>query len=1029
MFKCNPAKVIFNEELGRGSSGKVYPYRKNPQDNEWIVKYSYLKNFDQLMKLMHEIVLGFSCIHPAVLPLRAYHVEEHKVPGTNKTQGYHLYIKMPRMKSDLRSVLHHFNEQNRSISEEDVIKAFYTLVTGLEYLHGRSIAHRDIKPENILIDGNGHILIADIGSGVLIAAGDTTVTEEGETFGTLAYRSPEGMLQMTNLKKEEYFISDMWSLGLVIAEMCSFKRTMGDEAQEKMDESLNKLTNKYSVSLVDIIKSLLRRDPNERKTAAEIKKTLEDNYPELSLSDELNYTIGFCDSSEELNLAKSDTVINGDLVHRPTLDSLENLSAPPQRFDTSTFYRAQVSNSSLNQTELSLTEKVLLPQEPFLLNNLQIQLCKPKMDQTELKLSSEKIVIKGEIEDILINFFQKQRVIWFEANINSHENQKHLKQLQEKYIVDTFQKLDEAYYHILNNQKHSYYVIASGDSGEELIEKIHKNIRMFCVFCRNVDVHRRWAKKFLKFGCVSDKLYDINRTILIDLLQSQARSPPLRYNFPSFLTLFDHQDLNKIFSHHLYLRRLVHFKDRRQAKADFFSLASHLYPNDLDALKLFKKTYDNYARESILKWFTQESFFYKTLNACLKIATVDSIQYCRLPLKDLEAAIKEQYYSRSHAFHGLVYSVFTVSDSEWNRYRNSIGGEIEAYGFLSASKVKEVATEYAGNDINNKALITIVIPEQNLNEPDEQGFAELEDFSVFKGEREILFNVRSRFTVLEATDGESKETEKTNVLRNLVLVYRSQAMRNTVVADKLVMEADLDDYEKLKQYFNVESISQNEEAYYQYQHEVLRRSTSFGTAIVFIETKNYNHALRYYFEVASSSKADGQKIKANCELALIYATAGKMNDAKKYYEKAISVSKSFLNKTQDATIYHKLGMICVQLLELKKAEEYLRTAENMYNKPKTEIPDDYEVLALYNSFGILYFALGRYEEAEESYNKSIELYNNKGIHPLVAEAYSGLAKIKHVLGQNEIAKDYISKAVEINNILGKEYALNLQDNH
>jgi serine/threonine-protein kinase len=38
-------------------------------------------------------------------------------------------------------------------------------MSAIEYLHTRNppIIHRDIKPENILIDGNGHIKIADFG--------------------------------------------------------------------------------------------------------------------------------------------------------------------------------------------------------------------------------------------------------------------------------------------------------------------------------------------------------------------------------------------------------------------------------------------------------------------------------------------------------------------------------------------------------------------------------------------------------------------------------------------------------------------------------------------------------------------------------------------------------------------------------------------------------------------------------------------------------------------------------------------------
>ena len=107
MFSFNHKKVVFTELLGKGGFGAVYPYRNEtvPQDKRWVMKVLYPKNTQQLFSVVHEIVVGFSCDHPSILPLRGYHVEE------NKNTGFSVYIKLPRMKESLRDKIINYEEK------------------------------------------------------------------------------------------------------------------------------------------------------------------------------------------------------------------------------------------------------------------------------------------------------------------------------------------------------------------------------------------------------------------------------------------------------------------------------------------------------------------------------------------------------------------------------------------------------------------------------------------------------------------------------------------------------------------------------------------------------------------------------------------------------------------------------------------------------------------------------------------------------------------------------------------------------
>ncbi|XP_049876065.1 bone morphogenetic protein receptor type-1B isoform X2 [Pectinophora gossypiella] len=116
----------------------------------------------------------------------------------------------------------------------------YSIVSGLAHLHmdifgtkGKpAIAHRDIKSKNILVKRNGQCAIADFGLAVRFVAERNEVDIAPNTrVGTRRYMAPEVLdekLDVTNF--EAFKMADMYSLGLVLWEMCRRCAT-GDKAQ------------------------------------------------------------------------------------------------------------------------------------------------------------------------------------------------------------------------------------------------------------------------------------------------------------------------------------------------------------------------------------------------------------------------------------------------------------------------------------------------------------------------------------------------------------------------------------------------------------------------------------------------------------------------------------------------------------------------------------------------------------------------------------------------------------------------------
>lgn len=82
---------------------------------------------------------------------------------------------------------HHLNKVQ--LFDEKVAKFFIAeVVLAIEYIHSLNVIYRDMKPENILVDGDGHIKLADFG---LAKEGIQDKMTAKSFCGSPAYLAPE----------------------------------------------------------------------------------------------------------------------------------------------------------------------------------------------------------------------------------------------------------------------------------------------------------------------------------------------------------------------------------------------------------------------------------------------------------------------------------------------------------------------------------------------------------------------------------------------------------------------------------------------------------------------------------------------------------------------------------------------------------------------------------------------------------------------------------------------------------------------
>jgi len=242
-------KVIFNQVLGKGSFGKVLLVRKNDTGMLYA------------MKVISKLKLSTSG--------RKYHAEnERKVLAQVESpfivkmryafqNSEKLYLVLDFMQGG--ELFHHLRNYGKfPIS----IARFYAaeVVLALEDLHANNIIYRDLKPENLLLDGEGHVHLADFN----LAKPESNDSERTKTVcGTPEYIAPEVLRREKQTKAVDY-----WGLGVLLYEMIEGRSPFFSPSYEEMFGKIAQanyhFSDHFGREARDLVFKLLQPNPKHR---------------------------------------------------------------------------------------------------------------------------------------------------------------------------------------------------------------------------------------------------------------------------------------------------------------------------------------------------------------------------------------------------------------------------------------------------------------------------------------------------------------------------------------------------------------------------------------------------------------------------------------------------------------------------------------------------------------------------------------------------------------------------------------------
>jgi tetratricopeptide (TPR) repeat protein/TolB-like protein len=194
--------------LGQGGMGVVYRARDLELEREVALKVllpAAVADPEARATLLREARTASHLNHPHVCTI--YEVGQ---------DGGHVFVAMELVEGRaLREVI-----PPVGLPDETVVRYAAQIARALAHAHERRVVHRDLKTANVVIGPSGHAKLLDFGLSRHIldesAASATSMATTDVVAGTPQYLAPEVLMG-----ERAGPHSDIWSLGVVIHEMCS----------------------------------------------------------------------------------------------------------------------------------------------------------------------------------------------------------------------------------------------------------------------------------------------------------------------------------------------------------------------------------------------------------------------------------------------------------------------------------------------------------------------------------------------------------------------------------------------------------------------------------------------------------------------------------------------------------------------------------------------------------------------------------------------------------------------------------------
>ena len=253
-------KYTLVKELGEGSYGKCFLVQAQNKNAQCVIKQIDIRHMspEEKEETIKEAGILGALDHPYIIHLQEVYISK---------KGKLCIVMEYADGGDLSTLIK--SRKGQRLPEEQILSWFVQICLALKHIHDRKILHRDLKSQNIFLTKEGHIKIGDFGIAKVLSQ---TMENARTMVGTPYYLSPELIDS-----KPYNFKSDIWSLGVLLYEMCALQppfmaSSIHGLALKIVRGNYPPLPQEYSREVKTLLGYLLALDPRVRPSIHQILK-------------------------------------------------------------------------------------------------------------------------------------------------------------------------------------------------------------------------------------------------------------------------------------------------------------------------------------------------------------------------------------------------------------------------------------------------------------------------------------------------------------------------------------------------------------------------------------------------------------------------------------------------------------------------------------------------------------------------------------------------------------------------------------